>query len=226
MPRSTTRMGQSEDLARAEAFRVLRSNLEVSLSELEGRSILITSASANEGKTLTASNLAASMASAGRRVVLVDLDLRHPDVHTHVDAHNERGVTDVLLARRSVADCLQFVTVDGESRGFYVLPVGPPVTNPAEVLATSRSARLIEALGDTADVVLIDAPPVLPIADSLTIARLADGVLLVVEAGHTTYPQIERTVQLLARSQARLLGLVLNRARREVTYGYPASSPD
>jgi len=218
-----------DDTLRTEAFRVLRSNLEVSLSELERHSIMVTSPSANEGKTLTAVNLAASMASTGRRVVLVDLDLRHPDVHTHVDAHNEAGATDVLLGRRSLSDCLQFVPTghgNGTARGFYVLPVGPPVANPAEMLATSRTARLIEGLGANADIVIIDSPPVLPVADALSLARLAGGVIVVVEASRTTYPQMERAVQLLARNQARLLGMVLNRAREDVGYGYgyPASS--
>ena len=101
-----------------------------------------------------------------------------------------------------------------------VRPVGPPVANPAELLATARTSRLVEALGSDADIVLIDAPPVLPVADSLALARLAGGVIVVVEAGRTTYPQMERAVQLLARSQARLLGMVLNRAREDVSYGY------
>jgi capsular exopolysaccharide synthesis family protein len=223
MPRPTQAARPGDDSLRSEAFRVLRSNLEVSLDELERHSIMITSPSANEGKTLTAVNLAASMASTGRRVVLVDLDLRHPDVHLRVDAHNETGATDVLLGRLPLSDCLQFVSTEqgnGASRGFYVLPVGPAVSNPAELLATSRTARLVEALGANADIVLIDAPPVLPVADSLSLARLAGGVIVVVEAGRTTYPQMERAVQLLARSQARLLGMVLNRARDDVSYGY------
>ena len=73
---------------------------------------------------------------------------------------------------------------------------------------------------------LIDAPPVLPVADSLSLARLAGGVIVVVEAGRTTYPQVERAIQLLARSQARLLGTVLNRAREDVSYGYGYSASD
>jgi Mrp family chromosome partitioning ATPase len=118
---------------------------------------------------------------------------------------------------------LQFVPIgpdNGTARGFYVLPVGPLVSNPAEMLATSRTARLIESLGSNADIVIVDAPPVLPVADSLSLARLVGGVVVVVEAGRTTYPQMERAVQLLARNQARLLGTVLNRAREGVGYGY------
>jgi capsular exopolysaccharide synthesis family protein len=227
MPRPSPSRPADEAL-RNEAFRVLRSNLEISLAELERHSIMVTSPSANEGKTLTAVNLAASMASTGRRVVLVDLDLRHPDVHLRLDAHNEAGATDVLLGRLPLAECLQFVATEpgnSASRGFYVLPVGPPVAHPAELLSTSRTARLVEALGTNADVVLIDAPPVLPVADTLSLARLAGGVIVVVEAGRTTYPQIERSLQLLARSQGRLLGLVLNRAREDVGYGYGYPAP-
>ena len=217
----------ADDALRTEAFRVLRSNLEVNIEELERHSIMITSPSANEGKTLTAVNLAASMASTGRRVVLVDLDLRHPDVHTRIDGHNETGATDVLLGRLPLSECLQFVSTgdNGTSGGFYVLPVGPAVANPSELLSTSRTARLIESLGSNADIVLIDAPPVLPVADALSLGRLAGGVVVVVEAGRTTYTEIERVVQLLARSQARLLGMVLNRAP-DVGYGYGYSLTD
>ncbi len=227
MPRPSPSRPAGEAL-RNEAFRVLRSNLEVSLAELERHSIIITSPSADEGKTLTAVNLAASMAGTGRRVVLVDLDLRHPNVHLRLDAHNETGATDVLLGRLPLADCLQFVATErgnSSSRGFYLLPVGPPVAHPAELLSTSRTARLVEALGANADVVLIDAPPVLPVADTLSLARIAGGVIVVVEAGRTTYPQIERTLQLLARSQGRLLGMVLNRSREDVGYGYGYPAP-
>jgi capsular exopolysaccharide synthesis family protein len=229
MPKPSPSRPAAEDGLRNEAFRVLRSNLEISLAELDRHSIIVTSPSANEGKTITAVNLAASMASTGRRVVLVDLDLRHPDLHLRLDAHNETGATDVLLGRMPLGDCLQYVATEegnGATRGFYFLPVGPSVAHPAELLSTSRTARLVEALGTNADVVLIDAPPVLPVADTLSLARLAGGVVVVVEAGRTTYPQIERCLQLLARSQARLLGLVLNRSREDVGYGYGYPAPD
>ena len=227
MPRPSA-PSPAEDALRNEAFRVLRSNVEVSLAELDRASIIVTSPSANEGKTLTAVNLAASMASTGRRVVLVDLDLRHPDLHLRLDAHNETGATDVLLGRLPLGECLQYVATEqgnGTTRGFYLLPVGPPVANPAELLSTSRTARLVEALGANADLVLIDAPPVLPVADTLSLARLAGGVIVVVEAGRTSYPQIERCLQLLARSQGRLLGLVLNRSREDIGFGYGYAAP-
>lgn len=221
-----------DDGYRDEAFRILRSNLEISIAGLQRPSIMVTSANPGDGKTLTAANLAATISAAGQRVVLVDLDLRHPDVHNYLGAHNEFGVTDVLLGRRPLAECLQFVETSTSlrraARGFYVLAVGPPVENPAELLSTVRTARLVDALTAEADIVVIDAPPVLPVADTLSLGRVAGGVVVVAAAHQTTYPEIARAVELLTRNQARLLGLVLNKTRvngrQSFRYGYPYGS--
>jgi receptor protein-tyrosine kinase len=208
---------------RDEAFRVLRSNLDISLADLDRSSVMVTSPNPSEGKTLTSVNLAAAVARTGRRVVLVDIDLRHADVHNLLDMHNEYGVADLLLSRRPLSECLQYVNLPpgpAEGLGFYALAVGQRVENPAELLSTSRTARLIDNLTSQADLVVIDGPPVLPVADALALARVAGGVVVVVEAERTTFPDIRRTVDLLTRNQARLLGLVLNRANPRGADGY------
>jgi capsular exopolysaccharide synthesis family protein len=218
-------VGAVDAARRDEAFRIVRSNLEVATLELERNLVMITSPNAGEGKTSTSSNLAMAFAASGRRVILVDLDLRHPDVHRRFGAHNERGVTDVLLGEAELADCLQFVEV-GESpgknaAGLFLLPAGRQPSNPSELLGITRSARLLNHLVEQAELVLIDAPPVLPVADALVIGRLAAGVVLVAEARQTTYPQIQRAVDTLTRSQCRLLGVVLNKQRaHDDLYGY------
>jgi capsular exopolysaccharide synthesis family protein len=220
--------GQAESAARAEAIRVLRSNINVALSELERPAVIVTSAYAGEGKTSTTANLAYSMAMAGQRVVLLDLDLRHPDVHHWFDAHNEFGVTDVLLDRRQVDDCLQFVEVglgpSRKPRGLYLLSTGPPVANPAELLGTRRTARLLDALVSQAGILLIDTPPVLAVADTLVIGRMAAGAVLVVETRRTPVGAVQQAKDALTRNQTRLLGLVVNKFRAkdstDVGYGY------
>lgn len=198
-----------------EAYRILRSNVMVAVSDLERPSIIITSANAGEGKTSTCVNLARSMAHAGRRVVVVDLDLRKPDIHRQLGAHNEIGVSDALLRRHAVNDCLQYIETGwgpGQTpTGLYVMPSGPHVENPAELLGAGRTVQLLEALTAQADAVLIDTPPVLPVADTLTLGRMVAGAILVVETHRTPITAVASAKAALIRNQTRLLGVVLNR---------------
>ncbi|MBA2326598.1 MAG: CpsD/CapB family tyrosine-protein kinase [Actinobacteria bacterium] len=204
---------------------MLRSNLLVAISELANPSVIVTSAYAREGKTSMCVNLAESLAAAGPRVVLVDLDLRNPDSHRLLDAHNEVGVTDVLLEHRSLEECLQYVelpAVDTDRpAGMYFLGTGPQVSSPTELLATPRTGRLLGSLAAQADIVLLDTPPVLPVADTLVIGRFVAGAVLVVEARRTPVPAVKRAKDALTRNQTRLLGVVLNKFQaKDVTYGY------
>lgn len=215
-----------------EAYRVVRSNLLVSLADLKRPRVIVTSAHPGEGKTVTCANLAISFARAGQRVVLLDLDLRHPDAHRLVGAHNRFGVADLLLGRRSLEDCLQYLQLPGfdaqSAQGVYFIGTGPPVHNPTELLGLNRTQAMLDELGRQADLILIDAPPVLPVADMLVIGRIVTGVILVVESRRTTVTEIAKTKDLLTRNQTRILGVVLNKARqRDISYGegYAYGSP-
>lgn len=217
-----------------EAFRTLRTNLLVATSDMTNPSVLVTSALPGEGKTSTCAALAASIAASGPMVVAVDLDLRRPDLHLRFGVDNGRGVGDVLSGRESVADCLVRVGPPGKAasgsasgsdagapdppdggypgRGsLFVLPAGRPVDHPAELLGGPRTTQLLDALRQSADFVLIDTPPVLSVADTLGIGRLASGALLVVETGRAPLPAVQRAKAELTRNQIRLLGIVLNR---------------
>jgi receptor protein-tyrosine kinase len=196
--------------------------------------VIVTSADANEGKTITCTNLALSFARAGRRVVLVDLDLRQPNAHRLVGAHNEFGVTDVLLGRQPLDQCLQYLELphseDRSAQGLYFIGTGPSVSNPAELLGMGRTSRMLDGLGRQADLVLIDTPPVLPVADTLVIGRMASGALMVVEARKTAVTTVAKAKDLLIRNQTRLLGIVLNKFQQRDAgagygfgYGYPGS---
>ena len=208
-----------------EAYRILRSNLLVALQDLERPTVLVTSAQAGEGKTVTSVHLARALAMAGKRVVLVDLDLRHPDVHRWIGVTNELGVVDVLLGRASLEECLQYVEAgvgsDQQPRGLYVLPTGHAASDPAELLGGRRTSQLLDALAGQADVVLLDSPPVLPVADALVIGRMVAGAVLVVETRGTTVPVIQQAKDALTRSQTRLLGVILNKVQSDdLVYGY------
>jgi capsular exopolysaccharide synthesis family protein len=207
----------------------LRSNLSVTLLDLDRPSVIFTSPNADEGKTSIVCNLAMSFALAGRRVVLVDLDLRHPDAHHLVGAHNRYGVSDILLNQRTLEQSIQYIqlpTPPGQTeRGLYVLATGPSVANPTELLSSGRTQQLLEALGKQADLVLLDTPPVLPVADALVVGRIAGGAVLVTSARSTSIDAADKAKDLLTRNQTRLLGVVLNKleqrdVRSTLGYGY------
>ena len=182
-------------------------------------------AAQGEGKTSTCVALARSLALAGVRVVLVDLDLRQPNAHRHVGADNIPGCAEVLLDQRPLSDCLQYLSppLDSPSaNGLYFLPAGSGAPDPTELLGSPRTGRLLEGLAAQADIVLIDTPPVLPVADTLVIGRLAAGAVLVVEARGTPVQLVNRAKSALTRNQTRILGVVLNKFNTEddATYGF------
>lgn len=208
---------------RTEALRVLRSNLLVAVDGLDHPVVVVTSAQAGEGKTATAAGLAESLAAAGSRVVLVDLDLRHPELHERIGATNDNGVADVVAGRCRLAEAVQAVAgADGTgSPGFWFLAAGPAVANPTEVLGSPAMRRALANLAASADIVIADAAPVLPVADTLVVARMAAGALLVVEAGRTSETDVTAARDALVRSDVRILGVALNKLdAREVRLGY------
>jgi capsular exopolysaccharide synthesis family protein len=220
-------------IAADEAFRVLRSNILVALSDLANPVVVVTSANASEGKTTVCAGLAASLASIGQRIVVIDFDLRAPALHRHFAAHNEFGVTSFLLDRQPLNECLQYVdlTEKGEEgKGLYLLAAGPAVSSPTELLTAERTQRLLQALSDQADVVLVDSPPVLPIADTLEIGRMAAGAVLVVEARRTEIGAAQRAKDALIKNRTRLLGVIVNKVPRDeisAAYGPPlGAKPD
>ena len=186
---------------------MLRSNIMVALADLERPAVIVTSALPEEGKTAVCANLAVSLAEAGLRVVAVDVDLRHPNLHIWLGAHNEVGLSDVLLDKAELTPTLQFIGIGSRAtRGLYLLPTGNPVSNPTELLGSGRMASLLDSLAEQADVLLIDTPPVLPVADTLVIGRWAAGAVLVVESRRTPVTAVAQAKAALTRNQTRLLG--------------------
>jgi capsular exopolysaccharide synthesis family protein len=197
-----------------ESFRVLCSNVTAVLAELEQPTVVITSSKPEEGKTVTAAKLAAVFAARGQRVVIVDLDLRNPGVHLALGITNQVGVTDVLRGHRKLGDCLQYVRLpqsEGfDERGLFVVTGGPFVPEPNELLNLPRAERMLASLANQADVVLIDSPPVLAVADTLTIAGMAGAAVVVVDTRRTNADSLQRTKDLLDRNGTRIIGMVLN----------------
>jgi capsular exopolysaccharide synthesis family protein len=203
--------------ARAENFRQLRANLQFANVDEHPRVIAITSSIPSEGKTMVAMNLASTLAEAGFTVCLVDADLRRPTVAKVMGLAGPVGLTSVLIHQIDLDDALQKA-----GSNLYVLSSGPTPPNPSEVLASSYVRDIVHQLLDRVDYVVIDTAPLLPVADGSEVAALADGTLLVASHNMTTDVQVKRAVATLARVDARLLGVVLNRipVRRAGEYGY------
>jgi capsular exopolysaccharide synthesis family protein len=192
----------------SEAFRVLRTNLRFAGVDRPLKTVLITSPSPSEGKSLTAANLGAALAQAGERVILVDTDLHRPRLHRLFGLRNNRGVTSALLEEHPDLDgLLQETTVPG----LQVLTSGPLPPNASELLGSARMRELLVALGSQADILLLDSPPATALADAAVLATQTDGVLLILDSGVTRREAARRAMEALRRVNARVVGAILNR---------------
>ena len=189
----------------AESYRKLRTNLSFTSVDKPYRRIVVSSALEAEGKTTTAINLAAALAETGHRVVLVDADLRRPQVNHRTGRMGDVGFTNYLKGDGKMADLLQATDVEG----LHVLAAGPQPPNPAELLGSKRAGQGLAELSAEFDYVIIDTPPLLPVTDAAVMAQWADGVLLVARANQTRLPDIAASVEQLAAVQASLIGVVL-----------------
>ena len=203
--------------AASEAYRSLRTALEFTGVGKDMGLIHVTSSTAGEGKSTTAANLAVSLARAGHDVVLVDCDLRRPRAHKFFGLENTVGFTTVMLGSTSIEQALQRVL---DVPGLFLLSSGPQPPNPSELLASEVAHSRIDLLARSADYVVIDSPPLLPVSDSVILAGYAQATLLVARARSANRRDIHRSLELLEQVDGHLAGVVLNGVGTEGTYGY------
>ena len=215
------------DSAAAEAFRVLRTNVRFAWAGPEPIVLLVTSPTVGEGKSTISLNLAASFAQSGKRTIIVDADLRYPSLDRvlGLTEYVGDGLASLLRARDSgrdeLATALAYVVLDTKVPGLWLVPAGQcPDQNPGELLASPRMGEILEELCSSADVVIVDSPPVLPVADAAILGSLPMGVILVAEAGRTTPAALSQARGALIRADARILGFVFNRAQKSPAYEY------
>lgn len=189
-----------------EAFRSLRANIEFADIDHPIKTLLITSSSLSEGKTTVATNLAIVMAQLGRRVILIDADLRRPRVHKAIGISNVMGLSDVLRNHATVQDVAQ----SWGSSNLIVITSGSLPPNPAEVLSSDRMTQVMQEMKTIADMVIIDSPPSI-LADASVLAARADGVLLVIQSNKTQLRAAQAMIGQFKRVGARVIGVVLNR---------------
>ncbi len=200
----------------AEAFRSLRTSVRFSQLEQPLKIFQVTSASQGDGKTTAASYLSRALAQAGHQAGVVCSDLRRPSLHLSFGVPQSPGLTDVVLGERTLTDALQ--TIDN----IYVLPAGTSPPNPSELLGTARTERVLEAMADKLDVLIVDSTPVLDVTDAVVVSRFVDATIVVISARTTTRRRAEETIKALEQAGAPILGFVLNRAGEEDRniYGY------
>ena len=202
--------------ALAECYKTTRTNLEFLRRSRQARVLLVASSLPGDGKTTTASNLAITLANTGRRILLIDGDLRKPSLHRMFDVSREGGFADALLSRESIQRLVQPTFVNN----LDLLTTGNDVSNPAELLASDRLGEVFKELIPLYDMVLIDSSPLLVVTDPSIIAAVADGIILVVRISSTRRNDLEVTNDMLKTLGVPVFGMVINGVTRgEIGYG-------
>ncbi len=204
----------------SEAFRGLRTNIEYTAVDQQLSRLLITSASPGEGKSSMACNLGVVFAQNGSRVALVEMDLRRPTLHTKLDRPNQMGMSHLFVQQNLDLDG---VLQDTGIEGLSLITVGDHPPNPSELLGSKKMGEILTSLQAHVDIIIADAPPVLPVADAVILAKSMDGVLIVVRLGVTKLAAIKRAVDQLRFVNANTIGIIVNgipaRSSR-YSYGY------
>lgn len=203
----------------AEAYRTIRSNIQFSSTDREIKCLMITSSGPEEGKSLTCVNLAVAFASAGCKVLLIDADLRKPNLHKIIKIDKKDGLTNILSKHN---DYKGFVSKT-EVTGLDVLFCGPVPPNPSEMLSSKSMKSLIEQVRNDYDMVIVDTPPVGLVTDAQILSTLVDGVILVVASEKAKVESVRKAKELLQNVNSNILGVILNRVRKkgkDYYYGY------
>lgn len=210
----------------SEAFRVLRTGIKFASLDKNNASILVTSSSSSEGKSMTSANLAVVLAQTGSRVLLIDADLRRPRQHHIFKLPNDRGLTSFLLelnvddAISAIWDLLQSYIQPSTVEGLSVLTSGPLPPNPSELLGSTKMQLSLAALTGEFDYLVFDTTPILAVTDALVMATQVDNIILITRSGQTTRAQLRQVQERLSKMKGNVIGYVLNRWSPNVTSDY------
>ena len=191
----------------SEAYRALRTSLLLTSLGAPPKTIIITSALPQEGKTTTSINTATVLAQKGTRVLLIDADLRRPSIHKTLGMGPRAGLSNVLTGGTTLQEATVRSTL---LPNLFILPAGTPPPNPAELLASSQMMDLLAELREQYDHIVVDTPPTLSVTDAVVLSTRADAVVLVIRSGQTTKPALRRSRDILAQVNARVAGVLLN----------------
>jgi capsular exopolysaccharide synthesis family protein len=190
----------------SEQYRTIRTNIQYSSVDKEIKTLMVTSSGPAEGKSTTVANLAVVFAQLGKKVLLVDADLRKPTVHRTFGVNNLFGFTTVLTKQATLGSTV----LETDEKDLYILTSGPVPPNPAELISSKSMEQFIEEAKEQFDYVLFDTPPLLAVADPQILANKVDGSIYVVFSGKTEIDQAKKAKELLENAQSKLVGVVLN----------------
>jgi capsular exopolysaccharide synthesis family protein len=198
-----------------ESYRIIRSRIRFRRGDQLAKSIMVTSSMPEEGKSVTAANLAVVFAQANYKTVIVDADMRHPILHQAFDVENEAGLGDMLSSREmKIEECIKNTSVNN----LQILTSGEPLADPSSQLGSERMEEIIRDLKRIAEIVIFDTPPVLVFADAITLSRRIDGIIMVIRAGKSTRIAVNQTLLDLQNANANVLGSIFNQAPKSDTF--------
>lgn len=200
----------------AEAYRQIRTNIQFVSVDRDVRTLLITSANAGEGKTTVSINLATALAQSGKRVLLVDTDMRRPMLHKMLEVDGSKGLCNLIIRGREDAQYIKGTLISN----LYVLTAGRLPPNPAELLGSERMKEVLTWLQGQADYIIFDSPPVLAVTDAVVLSRLVDATIFVASAGYTRYPAFSMAVAQIQALNSPIAGVILNKVNANGRFGY------
>uniref|UniRef100_A0A7C5Z1W6 non-specific protein-tyrosine kinase n=1 Tax=Caldicellulosiruptor owensensis TaxID=55205 RepID=A0A7C5Z1W6_9FIRM len=199
-----------------ESYRMLRTNIQYSSLDKPIKTIVITSTGPSEGKTITCANLAVVMAQAGSKVLVIDADLRRPAIHKVFGVSNKVGLTNLLVENKKFEEIVQKDGVEG----LDLITSGPIPPNPAELLGSKKFENFLNTISQSYDYTIIDTPPCGSLTDAAIISRIVDGVILVASAGEVQIEAIQQAKENLQKVNANIIGVVLNKVKRQTSSYY------
>ncbi|HEY5537694.1 MAG TPA: CpsD/CapB family tyrosine-protein kinase [Acetobacterium sp.] len=203
----------------SEAFRKMRTNITFSDIDHELQVLAITSTDKSEGKTTILGNYAVALAQSGKRTLIIDCDLRRPQMHRKFDLGNGKGLTNILLKEIDIVDGIQKTEVPD----LFIITSGPIPPNPSEILASRRMGVVIDDLKNNFDYILLDAPPVGMVTDAAVLSPVVEGYIVVVSLGQCNRDGVRYAIENLKKINARIIGVVANKvpvSKRHGYYGY------
>lgn len=200
-----------------EAYKTLRTNIQFANPDKDIKTIMLTSAGPGEGKSTTVCSLALTIAQSEKKVLVIDADLRRSNVHKIFNLPNLNGLTTLLTDDININAVLSFIDVPN----LYVLTSGPKPPNSSELLGSRKMKALLEKMKEEFDMVLIDAPPVLPVADASVLGTIVDGTIMLINYGQVDFDLAVRAKEQLEKVNARIMGVIINNIpSKEDSYYY------